>query len=46
MRDRRLKLRHCEQTRIENTPILILVRFSDDIFFGNRSATLEFSMGN
>jgi hypothetical protein len=46
MHDRRLKVRHCEQTQFENSLILTLVRFSDDKLFGNCFATLESSIEN
>jgi len=46
MDDGRLKVRHCEQTRFDDSLILAPVRFSDDMLFGNRFATLESSMGN
>jgi hypothetical protein len=46
MYDRRLKLRHCEQTQFENPLILSTVRFSDDKLFGNRFAAFESSIEN
>jgi len=42
----RLNVRHCEQTRFEDSLILTPVRFSDDKLFGGRFATMEFSIEN
>jgi hypothetical protein len=46
MDEGRLKVRHCVQTRFEDSLILTPVRFSDDKLFGNRLAAFEFSIEN